>query len=269
MSASGRIKFLSLNKARVNSGAAAFADDGSGDASQLLNDKEGLGWVGVNAPQTTITISTPPITVNRILIVDHNLAEFEISNAGFRNIEDINGDRLPDGAITVTNNFKGTSYFAFDTVPSLASFTITLGNPFDNLGAKRIGRIILCTEIGTLLGYPEIGEISFDPSSRDIKAKSGEQFITKQNDVLRRIPLRFKNYSKHEDIMLLTRLRREQTPFLMWLCGGNEEQFRFPIEGMRLQDVYKVQTKGAPKYRLQQGNYQSLIDASITFVEAV
>ena len=264
-----RIKFFKRSIALVSEGAEATSDDGT-DPTVILNEDGEESWVSPvdDGSQVTISVSFPQGVVNRILLVDHNIANFRIVG-DFEGTTDINNNNIPDGAIDVVNNNKKTSYFAFNEKPNLANIQLELGETFPSGINKRIGRIIICEELGTFKGYPVIREINFSQNSRNVKSKGGPELITKQNRTLKRIPLQFRNYTEIDDIQLVESLFLSQTPFLIWPCGGNESQFKFPITGYRLQDIYKVQTKGDFRTSFKDGSYEQLISATATFAETV
>ena len=265
----GRIKFLKQSVARFANAGSITADDGT-DASVLLNERGEESWVSTvsDGSNVTISVSFGSSFVNRIMIVGHNVRDFTITGE-FSGITDINNNTIPDGNIAVTGNTLDTSYFAFDPQPNLSTFDINLGNTIVAGENKTIRRIIVAEEIGTYKGFPVIKQISFNLNSRDVKSKGGPQLITKQRRVLKKIPLQFRNYTQIEDIALTDQLHLSQSPFLIWPCGGDEKQFRYPISGYRLQDIYKVQTKGDFRTSFKDGSYRQLISATINFVEAI
>ena len=269
MSVTGRVKFFKRSIAQLSSGASVSADDGT-DPTVILNEHPGEAWVSTvdDGSDVVLSMSFASGYANRILIVNHNIADITITGS-FEGITDIDNRAIPNGNIVITNNTKDTSYFEFNAIPNLTTLSITLGETIRAGENKTVGRIIVCEELGTFEGYPAIPQASFSQSSRNIKAKSGRELVTKQTRVLKQMNFHMKGYNHVEDINLLTTLQKSQEAFLLWACGGDQEQMRYPIEGMRLQDIYKCQTKRDLKVRQQRGSYGGLIDATINFVESL
>ena len=262
----GKIKFLEEDFATIANSATAVTDDGT-NAELLLSENVETQWVSLidsDDVAVTITINFPATRIDRILLVNHNIREMDIIGS-IANVKD--GDNR-DISTTGIINSRTTSYFSFSEV-LLTSLTFVLRGTITPNQLKRIGRIILTKEIGTLEGYPIMSGFLFSDNAASYKAKAGRELISKQLRTLSRFRLSFKNYTKINDIALMHRIHRRQTPLLIWPCGGKEDNFRFLQEGIRLQDIYRMQSKGNMRSKLKAGNYTGLLDVQITFVEAV
>lgn len=260
----GHIKFFEKNLASVQEGASANASDGT-EADRLIAENNETFWQSLGrAGEVTIEINLPPARANRIILLDHNLANFSISGE-FTNLTDIKNEEL--SSIDIQANREKTSYFAFDQ-ERLTSLTLNLGNTINPGEFKRIGRLILCNEFTTLEGWPEM-RISFNDNARKFKSKAGELQVSKQRRTMERLSLAFKNYTKLADIEAVQELHRLDDSVLIWPCGGREDFFRFQQEGFRLQDIYKVKSMGQLPIMLDKGSYSSLLDTRITFYEVI
>ena len=239
------------------------------------DNKKPFIYEGDNAGK--LVFNFPSVLIDSIIIVNYYNSGFEDrglrnngSNIQLKNLL-INGERVGNIHINSVNNnneVKNTVYISFDPV-MLDEVQIVPFLDIKNNYKINIGQILFCKEIGTFAGYPEIGQLSFNNNSRSYKSKAGGTFITKQNLTLDSLSLNFKNYNNVEDIELIHKLHEYQNSFYLWLCGGDESQFRFLQEGFRLQDIYHVQTNKSLKIRYKSGMYKSVIDAKISFVEAV
>ena len=262
----GKIKFLSLNAIDNETIIRIVVNDNTNPAALFYSGEE---WVSQFARDTRVdgfNLNFPAKEVDTILMLDHNVKSFLINHEGFKNVTDIDNEKLPDGPIRVNNNTKTVSYFKFDPFDPnrIAVGLYTTMIPNQN---KRIGQFILCKELGTLRGFPEIQSVTFDNNSRAIRTKQGPFFITKQRDTVK-IYLNFRNYNYDEDLFLINKLNKRQDDFLIWPSGGKED-FRFKANGYRLNDIYKVNIAKAIKESYDKGNYYGLLRAVVDFEEVV
>ena len=248
-------------------------------------------------PQTNIRIDFPSAIISRIILIGKDFNQFEIRGnnrtAIFKNFRQTDNAYSYDflkgekkfyyspasywkhsagiapfnGAVTILSDKSSVGYFYFDPI-RLSNIEI-IPNFRKNTKDFELTKVLLTNEIGTFAGYPEIGQLSFDDNSRIYKSKAGGSFITKQNRTLDALSLNLKNYNKVEDIELLHKLQQSQDSFYVWLCGGDESQFRFLQEGFRLEDIYHVQTNKSLKVRYKSGMYKGVIDAKISFTEVL
>ena len=262
----GKVKFFSLNAIDNETINTIIVNDNTDPASLFYSGEE---WVSQFARDTRIdgfNVNFPAKEVDTILILNHNLKSFRINHEGFRNVTDINNNQLPNGSIRITNNTSTTSYFKFDPFDPdrLGVQFLTTMIPNQN---KRVGQFILCKELGTLIGVPEIQSITHDNNSRAVKSKTGAYFITKQRETVK-IYFNFRNYNHEEDLFFMNRLNNYQEDFLIWLSGGIED-FRFKSNGYLLGDVFKVNIARAIKESYDKGNYYGLLRAVVDFEEVV
>ena len=244
-----------------------MSNDGS-DGNAIISENTETRWTSLvrdDAQEVTIVLTMPPSRINRIILLDHNLRSFSISG-NYVNLTDIGNNSIP--SIEITNNTSKTNYFAFDEV-LITSITLTFGATISPGELKTAKRIILCKEFGTLEGWPVISALSFSDNARTFKSKAGEQLISKQRRTLEKLSLHFKDYAKPKDIELMHELHRTDFPILIWPCGGKDSNFRFLQEGIRLQDIYKVKSKGKIGPKLKNGSYHSLLDSRISFHEVI
>ena len=258
-----KIKFFEKSVLSTENQAVVNTTDSSDGSFVLENFRR---WEALSSAPVTLTINFTNSECNRLLILDHNLSDFNISVSAM-NIRDGSGTFLGNDSIRVSGNVAKNSYFYFDT-----SFIdqLTINAIAARSGRKAIGRIVMAREIGTMEGYPEIANIQFSPNSRNVKSKSGRLLITKQLKTLKTLQLNCKGYNHLGDISLLKSLYDKDDSFLIWPKGNTlEDDIRFPIEGMRPQDIYLVQTMGDFKTRLTKGSYSGLIDATAKFTESI
>ena len=260
----GKVKFLERSFALPNAGASASTSDGT-NATYLLSEAPDQ-WQSL-ASASEISINFPTKTVDRIIIRNHNLLNFEISSAPFKNITNIRNERIE--TIAEQNLRDKTSYYAFDPIDIDSLIIKNTGGAQGNALRTFIQQIIVTQELGTLSGYPELGAFAFSSNEVKYKVKGGSSHITKQRRTLDRWSVSFKNYINSDDIALARTIHERDFPTLVWACGGNEDQFRYPYEGVRLEDFYALQTTGNFGVKQDKGSYQGVMRATLNFTESV
>lgn len=258
---------MEQSASRTDIGATASSSIADDDPTAILNLDSQNVWISPQTGAVTITVNFPSKDVNRIILTGTNLKSFQISGS-FTNVTDKTNSLLSDGPIDMTNNDQENLYFAFDDI-NLTQITIQIRETFQPNDHPRIDDLILTKEIGTFEGFPEIANITVSANAKTFKSKAGGAFIAKQQRTIDNINLNFKNYTKEEDIQLVQSLYRNPDSFLIWPSGGKQENFRFDLEGLRFADIYHVQTTGKFAIRQTKGSYSGLIDARISFTEAV
>ena len=81
MAISGGIKFFSKSKCLKKDGGSVTASTGSG-GDNVISLNRYVRWDSVGSDDTTtetLVITFPSTTFNRLMIVDHNLKEFDVT----------------------------------------------------------------------------------------------------------------------------------------------------------------------------------------------
>ena len=258
----GKIKFFEENQISINTGARAVDGDGN-PANELLSDSNETRWTGTTTRPLISIIINKAFRANRIIVID--------SNADALLINDFRGRLTLRGPVRGEGTKYNTDYFDFDEQEFQEGDVIGIQFSDGTVDQKpaTIKKIIMTTEIGTLEGWPQISSLRFSDNAKVFKSKSGQRLISKQQRTLENLTLSFKNYTKQNDIELVHTLHRREDPLLIWPSGGREEQFRYIQEGLRNQDIYRVQSSGRVDVRLNKGSYSSLMDSSLTFHESI
>ena len=245
MTISGGIKFFEKSRCLLKDGAAVAASTGDAAADYALSMNRNLRWDSVGSDDTTaetLTITFDSVTVDRLLIVDHNLKDFSVTYgsgaSSFSNVEGIDG--ALGGGIVETAFAQDTAYYEFDSVTTdQLNITATKTQTADQ--EKYITLIALTAEIGTFTGYP----VALPKTTANEKRAVTEngKFITQKGSESFSCELEV-GYSEAADVTILNTLYESQEPFLMWLCGGKYGSSNFAVtqKGWRLKDVYQMQT---------------------------
>ena len=258
----GRVKFFEENQISINTGARAVDGDGN-SINELLSESNETRWTGTTARPLISIIINKAFRANRIIVIDSNADAILIND--FRTRLTLRGPVRGEG---IKYN---TDYFDFDEQEFSKGDVIGIQFSDGTVDKKpaTIKKIIMTTEIGTLEGYPVISRLQFSDNARVFKSKAGQRLISKQQRTLENLTLSFKNYVNPNDIELMHQLHRREDPLLIWPSGGKESQFRYLQEGIRNQDIYRVQSAGQIGMRLKDGSYYSVMDSRITFHESI
>lgn len=262
------MKFFEPSVANYADGARVTASSGDGNLALSIKGPQWQSRAGSDPEELSLTLPRP-MTVNRIMLINHNFSSFSVNATGLNQGTDIN-NRVVSGrdALVVSDNTLPVSYFAFPELEiTTLNVTVTSSFPKPFLN-KFLGSLLLMNEIGTFDGYPALPEVPFMMNEKTTKTKAGTSFVNKQQRTLGDVTLEFVNYTKPNDIALASQLFERIDPFLWWPSGGYQN-FRYRVDGFRLTDIFRVQTVGAFNPGLQEGSYSGLIDADLNLVESI
>lgn len=267
-----RMKFFERSLTRFTLGVGASATSGEASARNVLTENRLTNWESFGSDDTreeTITITFPsPVRANRLLLINHNLREFSISLSASTPITSFSNIRKQTvNSISETNNLLDTGYWSFDEA-AVTSITIRGRRTIVPNAQKFIFQVVLTTELFTFSGWPEILKFPFSNNETKVKTKGGRFFINKQERVLEPLKMNFRGYTYIEDVNFVSTLFDRDNPFLFWPSGGYQ-QFRYPVEGWRLRDIYTMQTIGKYSSGLARGSYSGLINTQITLAESI
>ena len=206
--------------------------------------------------------------ITRIFLVDHNWKEYTVkygASVDFTNVTGIDG--ALGGGIAETAYARDTSYYEFDSV-NTDTIIITATKTQTADQEKTLVQFIATEELGTLTGYPRIGNVKLDRNTRREKAISGRQHVEKSYESAS-FDLNLRTYPGQADIDLLDSLHDRDIPFLAWLSGGMPDQFRFTQRGFRLKDIYSMQTDRAASNAYDKNIYINGVNQRYSFQEVV
>lgn len=281
MPITGGVKFFERSRNLFVDGASAVTSSGQAAANRALDRNPLTKWRSVGS--TDATVETFEVTfpqtyvIDRISLLDINLKEFTIkyhngvSFVDFSNVIGIDGAIF--GGITETTFADTTAYYEFDAV-STDRVLITMQSTQVVDQEKIINQIICTSELGTLQGYPLINSLTHSKNQRTRKALSGREVIQKSIETTE-VRLDFRNYPPgtdyHPDADLMFDLFDRDNNFIVWLCGGRRgtDYFRYTLRGFRLEDQYEMQVSRDFRVSYSKNSYISLINLSVSLVEAI
>ncbi len=269
MAITGGIKFFKKNEM---SDGSASATSGDASAKFILDLDVDTYWTSVGSSDSeteTITINFGSTkTIDRALLLDHNFKNFTVkylsgaSYVAFANVIGIGGVSL--SGITETTFSKNSSYYEFDSVSTSSIQIACLSTQVPN-EEKYLGQSIATSELGTFVGYPELGKIDLSRNTRSKKTLSGRYSVQKSQQTIG-YSIRFKNYPASDvynvDIDLALTLLESEEPFLIYPCGGRYESkhFSYQLPGFRLKDCILSQVKKGYKLKYVKNIYTNPLD---------
>lgn len=279
MAIGGGIKFFNQSKILDASASAPISGDAS--VSALLNANKETFYRSVGSSDSVteeieITFSESK-TIDRLFLINFNGKDFNIMYdvtgtwTHFANVLDIDGSQ---SNITETVYSENTYYAEFDVVTTNKIRIQVLKTQVAN-AEKFINQAVVTKELSTLVGYPDIRNISLDRQLRSKKTISGKYSVQKSLESLS-VTLSFKDYPSaavyNVDIDAMLELHDLEDPFITWLCGGRfgTKYFKYTLPGFRLKDVIQTQVNNSYKLSYTNNIYINPLNlASVKLVEHI
>lgn len=276
----GGVKFFEPSKCLAVNGAFGAASNGGAAADYCLDRNPYTYWytTGSNDSITeTLTIDFgSPQVIDRLFLILHNFKHFKVQYylsgviTDFTNVLGIDGGL---SGIAQTNFADDSAYYEFDSVTT-QKVVVTIYSTQITNADKFLSQLVVTTEIGTLIGFPVISDISIDRNLKARKTLSGRSSVLK-GDENAAFSLQFKSYPSaltyNVDIDLAMELNDRDDPFLVWLCGGRRgtRYFRYTLRGYRLQDLYLMTITKPYKLGYTQSVYVNSLNAQIDLEESI
>lgn len=211
-------------------------DSGEDFINFMRNRNNTSGWMttdSTDAANTTIEIDfIDTITIDRILLIGHNLKAFTIKYW--------NGSTWVDFStpINETTNTASSNEFAFNSqVTQKLQLIITGAQTVD---ADKFIKQFIATEIlGTLTEEFEL-QPELDRQRRVTKYLSGKSFVAKSVGAWN-YRLKKSAVADSGDLELIEDLFDSYEGFLFWPSGGTTTQYEQTRKGYRLEDIFLMQ----------------------------
>lgn len=145
------------------------------------------------------------------------------------------GTAVFDRDISEETNTKETNYYECESV-STQKIKLTVETTQVANAQKQLFQFIISQELGTFTGYP----VYTQKHTRDMREKKtlrGKPRFTIFDDHYSS-SLQFGTYPTAVDHALMLTLWDNMSDFLIYPCGADEDQYRFPMKGNRLEDLY-------------------------------
>lgn len=280
MSINGGIKFFSRSQCLFADGATITASTNNSSAPQALDRNPITYWRSGSSDDTvteTLTISFDgEQTIDRLLLLDHNWKEFDVKynlSGAWTNFTSVVGIDGAKANVSETSFADDSAYYEFASVTTDSiQINVTKTQTADE--QKYINQVIVCTELGTLQGFPKIKGTTVDRNLRKKEMLSGKILIQKSEESFS-VELEFEDYPGRSvysaDIDLIFSLHDREDNFLIWICGGRRgsNYFTKQMKGYRLRDVFEVQMTAPLKPIYSNNIFQGALNFTAKFEEAV
>lgn len=272
MTISNGIKFLTKSYADIDYDASTVGMTSGSSSRDNMRDRrawtytQSLGSNDATTETWTVTFDGS-YSISRLILAKNNFKNFNVkyyngsSYVDFANVVTKEGTQA---TVTETANAKTTNYYEFDAVATTA-IQLTLNTTQTADAEKTLYELYVGAEVGTLAGYPAFRP-TFHREQLDKKSIRGRDKFTLLDEQFL-CALAFAKYPTAADHAIIQSLWDGWQEFVVYPCGGNVDQFRFPEKGNRLEDFYLVWFQGdfAPNY--DQGCYALGLTYNVQLVE--
>ena len=186
-----------------------------------------------DAANTTLEVDMADTeVVDKIILVGHNFKAFTVKYwSGIAWVDF-------STPISETINATSTAWFTFDQVSTdKLQIIITGCQTVDE--DKILTQLIVGEELAQLEAYPEIRRPRHISNRRKAKMLSGKLNVIEAVGRFS-VQLKMKYWNSDADLNAIEGIYFNRVPVLLWLCGGDEDQFKFKRVGYRLEDLYLV-----------------------------
>lgn len=263
-----QIIFFYKNRADYSyTNVVASASEGNTYAPYVLNRSNLSAWLttgSVDANNTTLTIDfSEKRTVSDIILIKHNFKSFNIKH--WDDVSSSYQDFSPP--INETTNTAETSYYVVTTLETSKIQITILGTQVANED-KFLYQFIATQRIGQLYGWPQIVSPTLSRNRITNQMLSGKLNVV-ENIGAFMCQLTVDSWSNDGDLSIVENLYDSNEGFLVWLCGGDETQFKTVRQGYRLEDLFlmKCTDEYTPEYN--DGVYNNGIKIQMTLQEVI
>ncbi len=263
---SGQIIFFEKNKADFQyTWVNATASQGDDFAHRVLDRSNNTAWIttgSVDADNTTLTIDIGDQKfITDLILIKHNLKNFTVkywNGTTYTNFSP---------AIAETTNTDTSNHYPVTQVETSRIQITIFGTQTADVD-KYIHQVIMTSRIGQLTGWPKIKKPVHSRNKKKSQMLSGKVNL-QENVGFFSCELEVDSWSIDADLDIVEALYDSQDGFLVWLCGGDETQFKTLRKGYRLEDIYlmKCVDDYSPEYN--QGIYQLGMKIQIQLAEVI
>lgn len=277
MSITGKIKFFEPSMCIDGEISAT-----SGDSSSIyaLDRNQDTKWRSVTSNDlTTETLQidfAEDKTIDRLFLLDHNWKEFTVKYESggvwthFASVIGLDGSKAN---LSETAFADASAYYEFAEVTTSGIQIAVVKTQTPNQ-EKYLAQVAVSSEIGTLLGWPEVRAVESDRNARVKKTLSGRYSVQKSNETFG-FSIDFKNYPSsstyNADFDLIMSLQDRELPFMVWLCGGRRSStyFNYTLRGYRLKDLLTMQVVSPMQLSYSANIYKNPINAKVVLEEHI
>lgn len=244
---------------------AVATDTGQDFADLVRNRNNRSGWAttgSTDAAGTTFTVTWVEDTeFDTLLLVMMNFKSFTIKywdGAAYQHFST---------PISETTNMVRTKKYSFTKVTT-TKIQITINGTMSVNDDKFMRQLLACNYYGQFVTGFKLDNVVLSQVRKVTTVLSGKAKITRNIGAFQ-CTFQKNNVSNGDDLKLIEDLYSVVDGFTIWLCGGDESQFRSLRAGYRLEDLFLCDFKTEYNPDWSQGFYMNGIDIKITALEIV
>jgi len=237
-------------------------NDGQAFVDQLRDRKNTTGWGTTGSDDTANTeievLIGDVVAVDSIFMLRSTYKHYEIFYH--------DGDDYVS-LVEVTDNKEPDIHHEFPRVFT-ASIKVVIYATILPDDDKRMSQLVITEKLGQLERFPIISRPMVSKNRRALNAISGKSKVIQNERSFSVKLLQNEEYSE-ADIALIEFLYTLPNGFLVWLCGGDEKQFRIIREGFRRQDLFYMAIDNENVTEMIDGFYWRGTRVDLDLIEAL
>lgn len=253
---------LSRDSASIAVTDPVATQTGQDFVSQMRDRKNFTGWGTIDstdAANTTLVFNYgDQLPTTDVILIGHNFKNYTLEFWDSSTWNDL---------VTVTGNKATTTSHNFQSVVT-SRIRLVVHGTFVADEDKLLAQFIATSRIGQFNRFPIIEDPTISKRRRTLSALSGKARVTQSLGAVS-FSLSTNEEFDPSDIKIIERIFNRFEGFLVWLCGGNENQFRNLREGYRLQDIYFMQIANENVPQMIDGFYNRGTSVNIDLIEAL
>lgn len=246
-------------------------DRGQDVVNTIRNRKNDSAWVttgSTDAANTTIEVDwVTGRDVTNIILVKHNFKTYTIKYWDGDSWEDFSTPiNVSDSMIA---NIDDTTIHQFNKI-EISKIQIVIYATKEVDHDKRLFQLIVTEGIGTgqLNGWPIIENPMVSSNKKVAPMLSGKVSVTDSLGFFS-FQLKVASWRDDHDLSIVESVYFKRRGVLIWLSGGDEDQFSSKRIGYRKEDFYLVRPVNEYSPEWRDGYYWSGLNINVNFVEAI
>lgn len=241
------------------------SNNGQSFVDYIRNRKNSSAWLttgSTDAANTTLEVDWGSNKeLNSIMLVLHNFKAFTVKYWGGVSWDDFSTP------IAETTNTAETNGYEFTTVITNKIQIIITGTQV--VDADKVLRQLIATDkIGQLDGWPIIKKPTASTNKTVSKSLSGKVYVSESVGAFS-CQLTVSNLKSDDDLTIIEEIYTRGEGVLVWLCGGDEDQFSSQRIGYRLEDLFFMRPIDEYTPEFYKGLYQTGIKFQMKLQEAI
>ena len=239
-------------------------DNGQDIIDFVRNRSNNSAWAtteSTDAAATTIDVDLGDYeNIDTIILIGHNLKSFTIQYF------DVTWKDFSAPVNETINSDSSTEFTFTEITTNKIKIVINGCQTIDD--DKVIKQLIIVKTLRHLEAFPEIKKPSHVVNRKISKMLSGKSNFVSQVGGFT-VDLNLKYWNNDADLTAIEQIYMNRLPVLVWLCGGDEDQFKFKRIGYRKEDIYLMRPSNNYIPQWYSNIYTTGIDIKIKLVEVV